>query len=171
MPQLYEWVSTGFQVSVVVHHYSIATTHAPRSSDSARPARVFPSPSRRAGSDLRAEESVFEDEGAASEYSSSPGETLLAELRRRLRVLPEEVDDDARFAPREDPWMTWYPHTPPLRSREDPRGDSPGPILWFSSPGVDSAVLLRILGNVWLALTFSVERSDKLSRPRSTTIK
>lgn len=151
VPQLYEWVSIGFPFPVIVHHYFISTTHLPPSSSSwsssETPGRLSNSSSSSAGSDPNPSDPIlpeFDDYYGSEEYVS-PSESLVVELSRRLHRLAGEGDADVDAIPRRDPWTTWFPSTPPLRSREAPRPESTTPMLLFSSPGVAPPVLIHTL--------------------------
>ncbi|KAK7188173.1 hypothetical protein PSPO01_05867 [Paraphaeosphaeria sporulosa] len=152
VPQLYEWVSLRFPFSVVVHRYSISTTHVSRSLSSLSfleiPVRLSHSSSSRMDNDPDPNDSLlaeFDHNSGSGEYIR-PSESLGEELRRRLNKPAEEEDADIRAVPGRDPWTTWFPSTPPLRSREALRSESDTPFLHFSSPGVAPSVLVHILG-------------------------
>ncbi|KAF2451410.1 hypothetical protein P171DRAFT_5772 [Karstenula rhodostoma CBS 690.94] len=152
VPQLYEWVSTSFPFSVIVHHYSIYTTHAPQSLPSLTPsgtsARLSHSSSSSAGSDPDPNDSLLTefDENADFEDYGSPSESSLEEPRTRLHVSAGEGDTYIEITPRRDPWTTWFPPTPPPHSREALRAESTAPAPLFSSPGVIPSVRVDTLG-------------------------
>jgi hypothetical protein len=134
---------------VIVHHYSICTTHMPPSlslNSSETLARLSHSSSRSVESDPGSNNSLladFEEDDAHGYVSRS--ESLAEELRRHLRRLGEEGEADPDV-PREDPWTTWFPPTPPLRSNEAPRSEPSPPALLSSSADVAPSVLTHSLG-------------------------
>jgi hypothetical protein len=133
-----------------VHHYTITTTHLPPSlslTSSETLARLSYSSSRGVGSDADPNDSLlaeFEEEEDRQGYVSR-SESLVEELRRHLHRLGREGKANLEI-PREDPWTTWFPPTPPLRSHEAPRSGSSHPALLFSSSGVATLAMTYSMG-------------------------
>ncbi|KAF9739676.1 hypothetical protein PMIN06_012725 [Paraphaeosphaeria minitans] len=153
VPQLYEWVSSGFPFSVIVHHYSISTTHPPPSRhSSASPGtepRLSHSPWSSAGSDPDPNDSLLAelDNGAGEEGHVNPSESILEELGRRLHRLAGAGEAEMNIVSGRDPWTTWFPPTPPLRSRDAAQAKAAHtPVILFSRSGVAPSVLLHVLG-------------------------